>query len=54
MRTERERAEPDQDRDEADELEGRAYQRIVRLARAIADLADFERIETPHLPEAIR
>lgn len=31
----------------------RAYHRILRVARTIADLADCERIETPHLMEAL-
>ena len=32
----------------------RAYHRILKLARTIADLAGAERIETPHLAEAIQ
>ena len=31
----------------------RAYHRILRLARTIADLADSAAIEQPHLTEAI-
>ena len=32
----------------------RAYHRILKLARTIADLAGAERIETAHLAEAIQ
>ena len=34
-------------------LSARAYHRILRLARTIADLADAESIATPHLTEAL-
>ena len=35
-------------------LSARAYHRILRVARTVADLADSARIETPHLLEAIQ
>jgi len=34
-------------------LSARAYHRILKLARTIADVANCEQIETPHLTEAI-
>ncbi len=35
-------------------LSARAYARIVIVARRIADWADADKIETPHLLEAIQ
>ena len=35
-------------------LSARAYHRVLRLARTIADLAGDRRIEPPHLAEAIQ
>jgi magnesium chelatase family protein len=34
-------------------LSARAYHRVLRVARTIADLADAKRISTAHLAEAL-
>jgi magnesium chelatase family protein len=34
-------------------LSARAYTRVLRIARTIADLAGAERVAVPHLAEAI-
>ena len=36
------------------QMSARAYHRILKLARTIADLADSDKTETPHLAEAIQ
>ena len=35
-------------------MSARAYHRVLKLARTVADLADSARIETVHLAEAIQ
>jgi magnesium chelatase family protein len=36
------------------QMSARAYHRILKLARTIADLAECDKIETAHLAEAIQ
>ncbi len=36
------------------QMSTRAYHRILKLARTIADLVDCEKIETAHIAEAIQ
>ncbi len=35
-------------------LSARAYHRVLKLARTIADLAGEEQVQTPHLAEALQ
>jgi magnesium chelatase family protein len=35
-------------------LSARSYHKVLRIARTIADLAGVERVETPHVCEAIQ